>query len=343
VAPAGPFADSLLEVPPPAFPAAEVEAAAASLYGIDAKAAPLTSERDQNFRLVAADGTGYVAKITNAAEDPGVTDFQTRALLHVEGAGLPVPRLVRSRTGAVVERIAGLPLRLITLLPGVPLAGLARTSSLRRNLGAALGALDAALADFRHPAARHMLPWDLAQAASLRPLLVHVEDPRRALAEAALDRFETHVQPRLAGLRWQVVHDDMNPWNALVEPAAPERISGLIDFGDMVETALVNDLAIACAYQLTPGDDWLAGALEVAAGFQASCPLRPDEAALLPDLIATRMVATVAITGWRARRHPGNAAYILRNAPSAFAGLEALAALDRGEAAARFTALCGGD
>jgi hypothetical protein len=37
----------------------------------------------------------------------------------------------------------------------------------------------------------------------------------------------------------------------------------------------------------------------------------------------------VAITNWRAARHPDNAAYILRNNPNARAGLQRLATLDR--------------
>ena len=42
-------------------------------------------------------------------------------------------------------------------------------------------------------------------------------------------------------------------------------------------------------------------------------PLQAAELDILFDLIATRMVLTVAITGWRAARYPENAAYILRN------------------------------
>ena len=41
---------------------------ALELYGIHATAAPLPSERDQNFFLD-ADGTRYVLKIANALED----------------------------------------------------------------------------------------------------------------------------------------------------------------------------------------------------------------------------------------------------------------------------------
>ena len=64
------------------------DAAAISLmkvrYGLDVIVRSLVSERDQNFRMKAADGKRFVLKIANSAEDPFVTDFQIQALLHIE-------------------------------------------------------------------------------------------------------------------------------------------------------------------------------------------------------------------------------------------------------------------
>jgi hydroxylysine kinase len=54
----------------------------------------------------------------------------------------------------------------------------------------------------------------------------------------------------------------------------------------------------------------------------------------------TRMVLTVAITGWRAARYPENASYILRNNPQAWAGLERCETLNRTEAQAFLRRAC---
>ena len=40
------------------------------LYGIQATAQPLPSERDQNFRMTAETGSRFVLKIANVLEDP---------------------------------------------------------------------------------------------------------------------------------------------------------------------------------------------------------------------------------------------------------------------------------
>ena len=51
-------------------------------YGLRGSASVLNSERDQNFHIRGDDGRQYVLKLTHPAEARGVTDFQTRALLH---------------------------------------------------------------------------------------------------------------------------------------------------------------------------------------------------------------------------------------------------------------------
>ena len=56
-------------------------------------------------------------------------------------------------------------------------------------------------------------------------------------------------------------------------------------------------------------------------------PLEDAEFEILFDLVATRMILTVLITSWRADIQPENREYILRNAPSAWAGLERFACL----------------
>ena len=49
-------------------------------YGIEARAARLTGERDENFRLSTADGSDYVLKVAHPAENPAVTlKFSSRS------------------------------------------------------------------------------------------------------------------------------------------------------------------------------------------------------------------------------------------------------------------------
>jgi hydroxylysine kinase len=322
--------DNLLTTAPPTFPEAEVAALARAHFGLEGKLSPLTSERDQNHLLRQADGRGVVLKIANPAEPIARTAHQCAALRHVaaKDPGLPVPRMQASRSGGdLVPLQAGGTLRVVTWLEGLPLAAAPRTLAQRRAIGQLQARLAMAMADLPAPPVEDGLLWDLQQAPRLRPLLPAIADPAlRAKCEGVLDRMEDTTLTALAALPRQPIHGDLNPHNILVAPDAPDHIAGIIDFGDMGFAPRICDVAVAAAYQVDPAaaSESLGAFL---AGVEARAPFTPAERALLPDLIAARMVATLAIASWRAARYPENAAYILRNLPSAEAGLGALLAL----------------
>jgi len=54
-----------------------------------------------------------------------------------------------------------------------------------------------------------------------------------------------------------------------------------------------------------------------------------------------RFVTTLVITSWRAKTYPENSVYILRNAPSAWAGLRQILTVPRDEAVSHFMKACG--
>jgi len=308
-------------------------------YALPGSATPLDSERDRNFRYEAKDGREFVLKISNAAESPAVLDFQARALDHIAHTApeLPVPRIEPGSDGELLQA-ADLPggrslVRLVSYLPGVPVGDVPSTPQLRRHLGATLAALGRALQGYFHPAARHPLLWDVNQTAAVSPLAAHIEERRgRELAERVFARHAARGEEALAALRAQVIHNDFNPDNVLVNAGDPERVSGIIDFGDMVHAPLVNDLAVLAAYQIIGHDDALAVLAEIAAAFHAVRPLEPAEVDALFHLVQLRLATSVAICAWRAREHPDNVDYILGGHAACLRAIERLEAIDEREA-----------
>jgi Ser/Thr protein kinase RdoA (MazF antagonist) len=322
--------DSLLTVPPPRLAAEPLTAALRAHWGLSGTLTPLTSERDLNHRLDSPHGR-FVIRLTNPAEPAEMTDFQTGAALHVAARdpGLPVQRLVPLRDGRKLLPLPEGRLRVFTWLEGRPLHLAPRSNIQRRAIGAGLARLTAALADFDHPAADHVLLWDIRQLPALAPLTDHISDP--ALRDAAatfIADYTARVLPVLNSLPRQVVHADFNPHNLLVGESDPDTLSGILDFGDMVRTPRACDLAVAASYQIDAADP-LGSLTALIGGYAAHLPLTAQEVSLLYDLVTARMVTTVTITAWRAAMYPENAPYILRNAPSARAGLAAFRALGR--------------
>jgi Ser/Thr protein kinase RdoA (MazF antagonist) len=318
---------SSLSTPPPTLSPDEAASLVGQHFGLTGPLSPLTSERDLNYRLTTPAG-GYVVKLANPAEPAAVTRFQTLALIHLEGTTLPVPRMVRTLDGATEVATPHGILRLLTYLEGHPMHLTPRSLGQAAAMGRMAARLSLGLQGFSHPAADHVLQWDIKRAASLRPLLPFVSADLRPLATEVLDRFDRDLAPLLPGLRAQVVHNDLNPHNVLVDPADPAQITGVLDFGDMVQTPLICDAAVAASYQIDPAQAWQS-LQTFAAAYHATLPLADEEARLLPDLTATRMLTTLAVASARAARYPDNAAYILRNVPAATAGLQALSAAPR--------------
>lgn len=138
--------------------------------------------------------------------------------------------------------------------------------------------------------------------------------PMRNLAEGAFEDWRALAAPRLGKLRRQVIHNDFNPSNILA--AEDGTITGIIDFGDVIDAPLICDLATAIAYR-EPQHGFDALVATAVAAYGRNIPLLEEEVAILPILVRARAAMVIAITHWRAEQDPRNRDYLLRNAPLA--------------------------
>lgn len=339
--------EQMLTSTPPAFSHEDIVAIANRHYGINAGVKSLVSERDQNFRLDADNGRRYMLKISNKAEQRQVVEFQNSALKHAgkTDSALPLPRVINDLSGAshciAYQNGEAHFVRVLSWLDGDILGENTINADLGRRMGKLLARMGLALKDFEHPGSNPPLLWDMKRAEGLRTLLTEIENSDlRHRVEQTLDTFDQHVKPVLDGLRTQVIHNDMNRGNVLMDRAVPGRISGVIDFGDMVKSPLIIDLAVASAYQLGDDDDPLAGALPMIAGYHAVRPLQEAEMALLIDLIRTRLVTSLLIGNYRVKLFPENREYLLISQKPAIRSLTRLQNLGHDEALQRIQTAC---
>lgn len=296
-----------------------------SHYGVVGEAQPLSGERDRTFHIRGDRGTDYVFKIAHPDEDPGTTDLQIEVLLYLSSTApsLPVQRVIPALNGTNETRFplpngTSASARLVSYVPGEVLRFSRRTPDQRRNLGRLCAEMGLALRDFEHHATKQRLAWDIAQAGELAPLVSQISrgGDQRALLMRCLDNFNGKVAPALAKLRAQPVHNDFNRNNIIVDAVNHDRIVAVIDFGDMVHTALANDVAIGAANQLSESEDLLDWAFEFIAGYHEVVPLGDDELNLMHDLITVRVAMSILITEWRGARFPERRDYIMRNTPA---------------------------
>lgn len=292
------------------------ERIARELFGVTARAAALPSERDQNFRLDTIDGARFVLKVANAGEDRRMLEAENAVMRHLAGTRL-APAVVPTLTGDDFARIEGHDVRVITWLDGRPLGATVRHSeSLLTDLGRAVGSIDRALASFDHPALHRDFHWDLAHAAAaVQEQLPRLTDRAlRPLVESQVAVYQETVAPRLPSFRRSVIHGDVNDYNVLVD-AGSERVTGIVDFGDMVFSHTVNDLAIAMAYAALGKADPLGAAAAVAAGYHAAFPLTEDEIAALYGLMTMRLCQSVCVAAVQQAERPDHAYLGISQAP----------------------------
>lgn len=290
----------------PRFDLAGAARLARELYGLDAAASTLPSERDQNFLLTAVTGDRYVLKVANAAERRAMLEAQNAAMAWVADRAGCCPRVMPTITGETIGTAPGSAylVRLVTYLDGAPLAASGqRTAGLLASLGRAVGRLDAALADFDHPAVHRDFHWDLANAASViggHLTLIH-DDGDRGLVERVSATALRHIEPRRGAFRRSAIHNDANDWNVLVSNS---EVVAIIDFGDIVHSWTVADPAVAIAYAMLDAADPLAAAAAIVRGYHAEHALRDEELAAVFPLACLRLCMSACIAAWQQAQRP---------------------------------------
>ncbi|MEO6608720.1 MAG: aminotransferase class III-fold pyridoxal phosphate-dependent enzyme [Aestuariivirga sp.] len=273
----------------------------------------LSGERDQNFRVSDDRGAVWLFKLCNPRESAGIFEGQVLALKHIERTdpSLPVPRVRHTKDGLLLAKLhyAGLDHCVIVLsyLAGSVLAAAPLASERLYEVGQLVARLGRALRGFIHtaPATRH-LAWDHRNLAELLPHVGLLPEEHRASSEQIISDFCRDHLPTLEKLRCQIIHGDAHPFNTLIDGGS---ISGIIDFGDMVLGALVQDLSNTLADYLIPGADNQRVMLEITKGYHSITPLEELELDVLLPLMETRILMNPLIQALRSEGGASQSSY----------------------------------
>src|ERR1700752_3073811 len=104
---------------------------------------------------------------------------------------------------------------------------------------------------------------------------------RRPIVERFLAEWE---KIEWNGLRFSVIHNDANDYNVLVRE---QRVSAILDYGDVVYSATVCNLAVALAYVMLNKADPITAAAQVVNAYHEVHPLNESEIDVLYTLAVT--------------------------------------------------------
>ena len=299
----------------PAFDATEAADIAGRLFALEGSLKLLDGERDLNF-LITTERGKFVFKIANALEFPAMLECQHLVFQRLADAQVfpLVATALASVNGRLIETVGdaqGIE-HCCRVLPFLEARVMAESTDLKArvlaDLGQRLALLDMALEGFTHSGLERPLLWNMEQALSVleayKPLLAG--DAQRVLVEHFENGFRERVLPVQAELRRAVIHNDANRGNVLVDEDGLQVIS-IIDFGDMVNSWLVVEPAIAATYAMLDQADPLGNAQTLLRGYHQTLPLTTTEISLVFDLMCMRLCMSVCICAHQRRLEPDNA------------------------------------
>ncbi|MBL4745234.1 MAG: aminotransferase class III-fold pyridoxal phosphate-dependent enzyme [Flavobacteriaceae bacterium] len=296
----------------------------AEQFNIKGKATRLPGELDFNFKIKTAEGTTYILKISRPEEAVDYLEFQQHLLQHVakESPEITAPKVILDRDRQAISSFVDAygkerKVRLLTWIYGRVWSQVnPQTAMLRYSLGEQCGLLSKALRNFEHPLDTRNFDWDVKQASwTLDHLHVFSQD-ERDVVEFFHDLF-AQQEPLFENLRHQVVHNDANDNNVIVSlDLEHPRVIAAIDYGDAIRTALINDVAICCAYAIMGHENPLEAALSIVKGYHSTFALEEKELDVLYTAIAMRLVISVTKSAINKQQEPDNSYLLISEKPA---------------------------
>lgn len=294
----------------------DVQRIALEQYGLHVKARSLNGYDEQNYVLTDEKGKRFILKIATDEHGYHFLDAQVKILdvLHKSRLADHFQHCCLNKNGTALTTLVidgkNYYIRVLNFLEGTFWVEHKNTTpELCYDLGCFLGEMDKALINFSHPAMHRFYTWDISRAQDANSKLKFIKDhEQRRIAGYFLLQFETEVIPQLAELRHAYVHNDANDYNVLVKE---NEVVGLIDFGDMVYTALVNNLAVACTYAMFNTADPLERATAIVKGYHENYPLTEEEIDLIYYLIAARLCISVTQSAYNKSLNSNNAHHFI--------------------------------
>ncbi|NXJ73805.1 HYKK kinase, partial [Trogon melanurus] len=185
---------------------------------------PLPSYDDQNFHVRVARNKGvvegadeYVLKITNSedSQKPDLIEVQTQATMFLSAEGFPSATPCLTKDGKIMSLESGgtgpgnkkYVVRLLTYLPGTPVAKIATNAQILYEIGKLAASLDKALSEkFHHPSItslhRGQFIWNLANVPLLDQYVYALgQNKYREVVEQVIEQFKEQVIPKLSSFR----------------------------------------------------------------------------------------------------------------------------------------------
>ena len=193
--------------------------------------------------------------------------------------------------------------RLLSFVEGAFLGDVDHTPELLHSFGVFLAKMDIITAPIYASAiVGKETQWDLKQFKSSYQYIEYIPSHKdRSLVDYFFLQFDEHISPIKHQLRKGIIHNDGNDWNVLTTNG---KVTGIIDFGDMCHTWLINEVAVALTYVMMDKNHPLEIASHLIKGYHKINPLIEEELDILYYLVAARLCTSVCNSAYAKKLKP---------------------------------------
>ena len=257
--------------------------------------------------LIKTNSKNYILKTYDDLSLIDLIQSETKALLFLNDNLYPKPVPFLNGENVRIIQINGTSkiCRLLSYLEGKFLGEINQTKGLIRSFGKSLARLNKSLFDWTdiHIKSRQS-EWDMQQYVVSKNYLNEISSKKvRKIIHYFMNQYEENVVPFFLDLRKSTIHNDANNWNILF---IGNDVSGVIDFGDISHSHLINELAIAISYTCFNKDNPLECALVLLESYNKILPLETKEIEVLYYSIAMRLCISISNSNHYQKLFPEN-------------------------------------
>jgi ethanolamine-phosphate phospho-lyase len=206
-------------------------------------------------------------------------------------------------------------IRLLTFLEGTFYCDSDQDAGLRESFGKFLAEMNTQFLPIKNYIVQaRKYPWNIENTLLNEDFIADISDPRdRKIIAYFMMQFRENVLSVLPKLRKSIIHGDANDQNVLTKKG---KVYAIIDFGDMVYSAIINEVAVAISYAVMRKKNPVACACDIIRGYHGELKLLPRELDVLYYLIAARLCISVCQSAHSKKADPGNSYITVSEKPA---------------------------
>ena len=182
-------------------------------------------------------------------------------------------------------------------------ASFKHNSELEISLGTLLGTLSKELQNLNNPSSFRKFEWDPSNIKWINNEIGIFKGNQKKIILKNLNEHSFFVSKNLNCLRFSLTHGDVNNYNIVVNK---NKISGLLDYGDMIYAPTINDLAVSLSYALMNKKDIYTSLKNIICSYHKIFEIKSDEIYSLMSLVKARLTITVVMAAKQRKKFPDN-------------------------------------